>query len=406
MKPDRRRLVDSIDRQGALDFLSQTVRFASTGGSPGETALGRFLADRMMALGLATDLQQVEGERFNAIGRLAGSGGGRSLMYNGHLDTNPVSAGWTVDPLAGLVDDQFIYGIGVSNTKASNAAAFWAVKTLAEQGLRLRGDIILAYVVGELDGGIGTLHTLEHGLRADCFLCGEPTDLAALTVHAGAFNFVIELTGATRHVSKREEAVDALAAACVLAQRINAMTFSGAATADHRVVNRAHVGQMRAALTPEFNESRPPQVADFARLVGTGRYSASQTQAGALGDLRQMLGQLESEFPGLKGRVYAKDAAEGRPTMEPFEVSREAPIVRALNQAYETVRGRPQPTGAVPPPCFFITDAAHLWRRGGMEGVVCGAGGKFNTMPDERVDIADYLDAIRIYLLTMLEICS
>lgn len=406
MKHDVRRLIESIDRQGALDFLAETVRFASTGGSPGETALGRFMADRMMALGLATDLQHVEAERFNAIGRLSGSGGGRSLMYNGHLDTNPVSAGWTVDPLAGLVDDRFIYGLGVSNTKASNAAAFWAVKTLVDHSLRPRGDLILAYVVGELSGGIGTLKSIEHGLRADCFICGEPTDLAALTVHAGAFNFVIELSGSTRHVSKREQAVDALAAACALAPRINAMTFTGTASADHLAVNRAHVGQMRAALTSEFNESRPPQVADFARLVGTGRYSAGQTQAGALGDLRRMLGELESEFPGLKARVYAKDAAEGRPTMEPFEVSRDAPVVRSLNRAYQAVRGRPQPTGAFPPACFFITDAAHLWRRGGMEGVVCGAGGKFNTMPDERVDIADYLDAIRIYMLTMLDICS
>jgi len=147
-------------------------------------------------------------------------------------------------------------------------------------------------------------------------------------------------------------------------------------------------------------------VADFARLVGTARYSASQTQAGVLGDLRRMLGDLESEFPGLRSRVYAKDAAEGRPTMEPFEVSRDAAIVRAVNRAYETVRGKSQPTGAVPPGCFYITDAAHLQRRGGMEGVVCGAGGQFNTMPDERVHIADYLDAIRIYLLTIVEMCG
>jgi acetylornithine deacetylase len=73
---------------------------------------------------------------------------------------------------------------------------------------------------------------------------------------------------------------------------------------------------------------------------------------------------------------------------------------------YRTVRGEEQPTGAITPPGFYGTDAAHLYRRGGMEGIVCGPGGRYNTMPDERVDIPDYLDMIRIYLLTILEICE
>ena len=85
-----------------------------------------------------------------------GTGGGKSLLFNGHLDTNPVTEGWTVDPWAGKVDDNFIYGIGVSNMKAGDAAYFCAVKTLIEAGVKLRGDVILTFVVGELQGGVGT----------------------------------------------------------------------------------------------------------------------------------------------------------------------------------------------------------------------------------------------------------
>jgi acetylornithine deacetylase len=70
------------------------------------------------------------------------------------------------------------------------------------------------------------------------------------------------------------------------------------------------------------------------------------------------------------------------------------------------VRGEDQPTGAIAPPAYFGTDAGHLWAVGGMEGVVCGPGGKFNTMPDERVEIVDYLDMIRVYLMTMADICE
>ena len=89
-----------------------------------------------------------------------------------------------------------------------------------------------------------------------------------------------------------------------------------------------------------------------------------------------------------------------------FEVAKDAPIVRALNAAYERVRGAPQPTGALTPPGFYGTDAGHLYAELKMEGVVCGPGGRYNTMPDERVDIPDYLDMIRIYLLTILDVCE
>jgi acetylornithine deacetylase len=77
-----------------------------------------------------------------------------------------------------------------------------------------------------------------------------------------------------------------------------------------------------------------------------------------------------------------------------------------VNRAYSAVRGLDQPTGAITPPGFYGTDAGHLYETAGMEGVVCGPGGRYNTMPDERVDIADYLDMVRIYLLTMLDICE
>ena len=81
-------------------------------------------------------------------------------------------------------------------------------------------------------------------------------------------------------------------------------------------------------------------------------------------------------------------------------------IVKAINAAYQTVRGEPQPTGAIRPPGFYGTDAGHFYNELGMEGIVCGPGGRYNTMPDERVDVSDYLDMVRIYLLTMLEICE
>jgi len=394
-----------LDTRYCLDFLSRMVQHKSYSQTEGERVLAGLMAEQMRGLGLESELTPVEGERVNAIGRLRGSGGGQSLLFNGHIDTNPVTEGWTVDPWGGKVDDKFIYGIGVSNMKSGDAAYFCALKTLIDAGVKLRGDVILTYVVGELQGGIGTVSLIKQGWRADYFVNSEPTDLQALTMHAAAFVFIIELTGDTRHLSKREQAVDAIVAACDLIPRLNALKFSGAKSPEHEKINRVHVGVVHGALGKELHEWRPPQVADFVRLKGSGRYAPGQTDEGALKDLRRELDALEKRHPGLKAKVEMESTA-GRVTMPSFEVSADSPIVRAINQAYAEVRGAPQPTGAITPPGFYGTDAAHLYRMAGMEGIVCGPGGRYNTMPDERVDIADYLDMVRIYILTILKICG
>jgi acetylornithine deacetylase len=402
---DAHRLARGIDETACLAALSDMVRQPSHSETEGERQLAERMARIMGDMGLEAHLQSVEGDRVNAIGIWRGTGGGKSLLFNGHLDTNPVSEGWTVDPYGGLVDDDFIYGIGVSNMKAGDAAALSAVRTLIENGRRLKGDVVLTFVVGELQGGVGTLAAVKAGTRADFFINCEPTDLQALTMHASAFIFTIELTGVTRHLSKREEAVDAIRAACDLVPELSAMTFSDAPSEEHRAINRVHVGTIRGALGREFAEWRPPQVADFVRLTGSGRHGPGQTQAQALADFRAVLDRLEARHPGLRAQVRI-ESREGKATMPAFEVPKDARIVRAINAAYETILGVPQPTGAITPPGFYGTDAGHLYAEGGMEGIVCGPGGRYNTMPDERVDRADYLDMVRIYLVTMCEICE
>jgi len=398
-------LLAAVDDDYCLNFLARMVQHKSYSQTDGERKLAEYMASQMQMLGLETQLQPVPGERLNAIGTLRGEGGGHSLLFNGHLDTNPVTEGWTVDPWEGKIDDEFIYGIGVSNMKAGDAAYFCALKTLIDNGVKLKGDVILTYVVGELQGGIGTIAAIEQGIKADYFINSEPTDVQAMTMHAGSLMFTIELTGDTRHLSKREEAVDAIQAAIRLIPQINNITFTGAETDEHRKINRGHIGTIHGALGRDLEEWRPPQVADFVRLSGSARFAPGQTVDTVLADLQALLDDLCSEFPGLQAELF-DDGKRHRPTMLPFEVSPESPIVKAVNRAYQTVRGEQQPTGVITPPAFYGTDAAHFYQMLGMEGVVCGPGGKFNTMPDERVHIKDFLDTVRVYLLAILEICQ
>ncbi|WP_108659526.1 M20 family metallopeptidase [Acuticoccus kandeliae] len=398
-----------IDEARCLDFLSAMVRQPSHSETEGEARLVCSMVDALAEIGIEAEHQAFDdgkgGARHNAIGRWRGTGGGKSLLFNGHLDTNPVTTGWTVDPYRGLVTPEFIYGIGVSNMKAGDAAYFCAVRTLIEAGIRLKGDVILTFVVGELQGGIGTWNAIKAGVRADYFVNSEPTDLAALTMHGEGYQFTIELKGRTRHLSKREEAVDAIAAACDLIPRLNAMTFSGARSPTHESINRVNVGVIQGGLGPQMEGWRPPQVADVVVLKGAGRFAPGQTLAGATADIRAELDGLATRFPGLEYTLTPRQRGDA-PAMPAFEVSPDSPIVKAVNRAYEAVRGAPQPTGAVGPARFYGTDAGHFYAELGMEGVVCGPGGRYNTMPDERVDVADYLDMIRIYMRVILEICE
>ena len=140
-------------------------------------------------------------------------------------------------------------------------------------------------------------------------------------------------------------------------------------------------------------------------MSGTVRYGPSQSIDSVLADLRSLLDNLEVEIPGLKTTVV-KQFADERPSMLPFEMEKSAPIVNSVRKAFKSVRDFDQQIGPVKPYCFYGTDAAHLQSRAAMPGIVCGPGGRYNTMPDERVDIIDYLDAIRIYLLTILDVCE
>ena len=186
---------------------------------------------------------------------------------------------------------------------------------------------------------------------------------------------------------------------------LNGMKFSGAPSAEHESINRVHVGVVHGALGKELHEWRAPQVADYCKLKGSGRFAPGQTQEGALADMTRELTALEQRFPGLKTSIRI-EKKEGHQSMPAFEVAKDARIVKVINAAYETVRGEKQPTGAITPPGFFGTDGGHLYAEAGMEGIVCGPGGRYNTMPDERVEIRDFLDMVRIYILTILEICE
>lgn len=226
------RVLDEISaaEDSALARLAGLVRVPSVSGTDAEHEIQAELATELAGAGLevdhwrlpldellaAPDFPGVEVERSEAwglVGRLPGRGDGASLMLNGHVDVVPTGdlAAWSrPDPFSGQVIDGELHGRGACDMKAGLVAALVAVAAVRRAGVPLRGDVLLACVPGEEDGGLGTYATLRRGWTADACVVPEPTSLHLVPANAGALTFRLTVTGLATHASRRTEGVSAL----------------------------------------------------------------------------------------------------------------------------------------------------------------------------------------------------
>lgn len=400
----RAKVLAAIDEDRLVSTLQRMVRQDSYPKTPGEGQLARTLGDILTDRGLSVELQEVEPGRFNTLGWLRGSGGGKSLMLNGHIDTNPAGEGWTKDPFGGEVDNGFIYGIGVSNMKAADAAMIEAATTVAQSGVALTGDLCVALVCGEILGGAGSAHMMRAGTRTDHFIVGEPTELSILTLHAGPIEFWINVIGRMRHMTRMEESVSAVDMAFKAIEKLKSMTFSGADDPKYASLNQLCVGAIHGGMTRDYIDWQPSMVPDFCTIKVAGRIGPAQTNESAVQDVIDALEELRVEEPDVRFEVSLNPDKE---FMGPFEVPLDDPFVQRLISTHESVTGVPATAGDVAPYRIFGTDAGHIVRHAPQTiGVVCGPGGKYNTMPDERVEIDELVAAAKIYALSVLDVCA
>jgi acetylornithine deacetylase len=228
----RSRLLNYVDEHATeiVADLAGLVRMPSVSGSDNEIAIQHLLSDRMSTMDLDVDAWQisleetlaepdfpgVEVDRFEAwgvVGRILGRGSGPSLMLNAHVDVVPPGDPLTwegADPFSGRVTGDTVEGRGACDMKAGLVASLWAVRGLTELKVPVRGDLVLATVVGEEDGGLGTYALLRRGWRADACVIPEPTSLDIAPASAGALTFRITVPGAATHASRRLSGVSAI----------------------------------------------------------------------------------------------------------------------------------------------------------------------------------------------------
>lgn len=232
-----KRAHEHIDRAKLLERLSVLVNIPSPTGE--EADMARAYSDMMASVGLRTVLQPVGDGRYNAIGRLDGTGGAKSLMFNGHLDTSfggeLGARGIGFRTQAQIVDDEWMFGMGSFNMKNALAAYVTAVDAVRSTGVKLAGDVVIAGVAGEIEKapvgtfddrkyqgyGVGTKYALAHGAVADYCILGEPTNLNLVLAHGGSTWLKISVPGVLAHTAWADQTKNAITRATKIVDALN-----------------------------------------------------------------------------------------------------------------------------------------------------------------------------------------
>ena len=200
-----------VPRGDSVALLRELVRIDSRNpslvvGAPGEREIGLFLAEVLRDWGLRVEMQEAAPGRLNVVAVARGSGGGRSLMLNGHVDVVGVD-GMTHAPFDADERHGRIYGRGASDMKGGVAAMCAAAARVAGQ---TRGDVIVTAVVDEEWQSAGTSALIASGVRADAAIVTEPTGLAIMPAHRGFAWIEVVTHGRAAHGSRWDIGVDAI----------------------------------------------------------------------------------------------------------------------------------------------------------------------------------------------------
>ncbi len=216
-----------VDRDELLELATALCRIPSF--TTEESDCARFLDEHFQKLGFESELQEVDPGRFQCVARLRGAGGGESLMLNGHLDIDPLPSGLTRDPFSPAAEGSMFFGAGIGNMKAGRRFDDSPrPPPRSERGFPRRGELILACVVGELQGGAGHRAPDPLGRQADAAIVTEPHGASnVVTKHGGVMQLAIHVLGRTAHISRKEQGVNAILKASKVAQMLETMKLEG-----------------------------------------------------------------------------------------------------------------------------------------------------------------------------------
>ena len=328
--------------------------------------------------------------------RLRGTGGGRSLVLNGHLDIYELSSDWTRDPFRPTVEDGRVYGAGIADMKAGTAAALAAVRRVATSGVRPAGDVIFQGVSCHFEGGVGTRSLCTAGFVGDAAVDCEPSSNTIGIAHRGAAYLTITTRGKQAHTTYKHLGLNAI---------------------ETMEPILAGLRRLESELPYEPHELLPGgPILNIGTIVGGTKHNQVPDRCTVSLDIRL----LPSQDPyDVKRRVEAmveRLRVETDPRIDAvvefsehwlsgprhaYEIDVHAPVVTALDAVVRSVtRAEPEYRG-VP----FWCDIVAL-RDFGVPGVNFGPGDPPYNFPDEYVFEDQYLQAVDVYEAMIREWCG
>ncbi len=343
------------------------------------------------------------GGRPNIVATKKGAGGGRSLLFNGHIDVIPEGAleNWEHGPWSGATKDGKMYGRGTSDMKSGVAAFTMAIKALKESGVQLKGDVIAEYVMDEELTGNGTLACVMKGYKADAGICCETSSLHVQPGSIGRIWFEIKVKGKAAGIQKRFEGVSGIELGYLVSKIVSEFEAERVKTVSH-------------PLYPDILSTIPCAIGQFES--GT-YYSAFPDSCLLKGSMATVPGEDSQKIKEDFVRFVQKRAAEEHPWMaehppeviytgyfaEPSEIPTDSPIVCTLSESFAEVMGKkPSVTGRQ-----GAADIRHLNTYGETPTVIFGPGlTEQMHANNEWVYLQDYLDATKVLALTIMAWCG
>jgi len=335
-------------------------------GGKGEGELAAYVADWCADRGL--DVEVVGDERPSVVATRRGSGGGRSLLLNGHLDT--VGVVGMEAPHEPRVEDGRLYGRGAYDMKGAIAAILLA----AAQATGLRGDVIVTAVADEELGSIGTEAVLER-VHADAAIVVEPTELRLAIAHRGFVGFELETAGVAAHGSRPDLGVDAIVKMGSVLVALGQLDKQLQAGPRHSLVGP---GSLHASL-----------------IEGGQEFSSYPARCLLTGERRTIPGETVEQVERELREIAGDAALRVGISREPFEAPSEHPFVELVRSAAGT-----REHAGVP----FWTDAA-LIAAAGVPTVLYGPAGEGAHAVVEWVDLASLQRVRDVVLRTAVEWC-
>ena len=403
------KIVSQVKEDGIVSMACDVINIPSPTG--GELQMAQYMEGRWQQLGLNVTWQEVEDSRANVVGRLLGAGGGKNLMFNGHMDTSNTGeeeflTGIGYKPHA-VVKDGFIYGLGIYNMKGALVCYTHAVEALQRAGVELKGDVILAAVAGEIEKtqwgafrgreyrgyGYGTHYLVNHGILPDMCILGEPTDMHVVLEHFGSMWVRLSCTGIYVHTAFCEgrEEMNSIRRMHELMDPVMKWIAAWEKNASHggkkALVN---LGGIRGGHA--WRASRTPERTDLFLDV---RVPPTIPMSEARRNIQQMFFELERKHPdwGLEFETYV--------SVPGARISEEHEMIRAIDANHERI------TGALPQRevVTWCSDASVLSRYG-IETVNYGPSSGPRDKVGEKVQIHTLVDIAKIYALTAAELCG